>query len=757
MSGADLVVVPMEVKNVMRAQRHGRPSLAMFGDTGQHTAKVLPVPQAPLSGASAKPVKEREGESRLSMSFQVVETKDHMEEGVVIRGPVAHEMVVLFIMMIPILTIGNEWGVTGVHAVRHAIFLPYLLVSWLVYQVSRLIYYRNPLSLWPFYLSIIPAVLMTMLSREMHMLIAILWYSCMMTIQMQSGVQSRQQVALSTCVYIVCYLLTILFMTKFYVDEDGKASFAGIILDPAIEWKQEVLIIFCIILVGCAFYMLLVYIKRYAEAVGEKARQVEEVKKHNEDLKEQIEMLIMEQDEDVRVVDTDSPLARVVDTLRDMQDSGALPADMSHRLGVVIKVLVSNQSATDFVLADNNDSMDDQTNVWLRDMLQVKPQIHDDASVHSESTLDVGGKARKKGASMKKHSMHNVEEEGVVSRLMSKPGVEAAISKVSSLTFNVFDLGKLTDNCPLLVTGFHLFEQHNLLEIFEIPEEKLVKFLRTVEDGYWKTNPYHNSAHAADVAQFINYMMQLPLIRDSMGALDNMAMLVACIVHDYDHPGKNNAFLVNVRDKLAINYNDRSVLENHHASATFRILQDEENNIFCNLTPNQYTQVRAAIVTNVLATDAAMHFDNLGKFKAKTTAGDFDFDKDADRQMVMAMCTKCSDMNNPSRPEALSSEWTRLIMEEFFIQGDTEKELDLPVSMFMDRYSTDIPKCQLGFIDFIVRPMFDAMNAFIPIPEIMHNIELNRRKWASKVEGNGKGGTPLVTRKRSIVRPVSKS
>lgn len=42
------------------------------------------------------------------------------------------------------------------------------------------------------------------------------------------------------------------------------------------------------------------------------------------------------------------------------------------------------------------------------------------------------------------------------------------------------------------------------------------------------------------------------------------------------------------RSDTAILYNDRSVLENHHISAVFRLMQDEELNIFVNLTKDEF-------------------------------------------------------------------------------------------------------------------------------------------------------------------------
>lgn len=60
-------------------------------------------------------------------------------------------------------------------------------------------------------------------------------------------------------------------------------------------------------------------------------------------------------------------------------------------------------------------------------------------------------------------------------------------------------------------------------------------------------------------------------------------MYVAAASHDYDHTGTNNLFHVNSRSELAITYNDKSPLENHHVSSLFVIFKDEQLNPFINL------------------------------------------------------------------------------------------------------------------------------------------------------------------------------
>ena len=56
-------------------------------------------------------------------------------------------------------------------------------------------------------------------------------------------------------------------------------------------------------------------------------------------------------------------------------------------------------------------------------------------------------------------------------------------------------------------------------------------------------------------------------------------MYVGAAAHDYDHPGVNNPFLINTRSELAITYNDKSPLENHHVSSAFFILKEDQYNI----------------------------------------------------------------------------------------------------------------------------------------------------------------------------------
>lgn len=65
-----------------------------------------------------------------------------------------------------------------------------------------------------------------------------------------------------------------------------------------------------------------------------------------------------------------------------------------------------------------------------------------------------------------------------------------------------------------------------------------------------------------------------------MRSTHGLALLMAAIMHDYRHPGVNNGYLVRDLDPLALTYNDASVLENFHAAEGFKMMLDQNFDIF---------------------------------------------------------------------------------------------------------------------------------------------------------------------------------
>jgi hypothetical protein len=161
-----------------------------------------------------------------------------------------------------------------------------------------------------------------------------------------------------------------------------------------------------------------------------------------------------------------------------------------------------------------------------------------------------------------------------------------------------------------------MFNDFGLLERFNVPKDKYTNLLNDVRNNYMRKNPYHNFRHAFDVTQTVYLLLTNAGAAPMLLHLEIFAILVAALVHDVGHPGLNNNFQIATGSALALRYNDRSVLENHHCSLGFTLLTKPENNIFCNMSDEQRREIRNLIIVCILATDLAHHMDIMAQFNS---------------------------------------------------------------------------------------------------------------------------------------------
>jgi hypothetical protein len=261
--------------------------------------------------------------------------------------------------------------------------------------------------------------------------------------------------------------------------------------------------------------------------------------------------------------------------------------------------------------------------------------------------------------------------------------------------FDVISLEVISGGHSLFYLTLTIFQEQNFQSVLGINEKMFKHWLLKMENGYERKNPYHNSTHAADVVHSLYYFITRDKLKCLLEPEEVFACVVAAIGHDYMHPGFTNAFLVATKNPLALRYNDQCVLENFHAASVKETFLQSEFNLLECLTPPQQETVRGLITSMILATDIGSHFELLGKFKTKLSSNSFNYENINDKRLILNMAIKCADVNNLTKPLSVSRMWTQLIMDEFFIQGDHERERGLPISIFMDRKSADIPKCQL--------------------------------------------------------------
>uniref|UniRef100_A0A665W6M1 Phosphodiesterase n=1 Tax=Echeneis naucrates TaxID=173247 RepID=A0A665W6M1_ECHNA len=321
---------------------------------------------------------------------------------------------------------------------------------------------------------------------------------------------------------------------------------------------------------------------------------------------------------------------------------------------------------------------------------------------------------------------------------------EALMEKMNTWNFQIFDLVDKTGGESgriLSYVTYTLFQDTCLFEIFKIPVREFMTYFCALENGY-RDIPYHNRVHATDVLHAVWYLTTRPIpgfqqihseisyasskssliSDDSYGclawnipALELMALYVAAAMHDYDHPGRTNAFLVATNAPQAVLYNDRSVLENHHAASAWSLyLSRPEFNFLVNLDHVEFKRFRFLVIEAILATDLKKHFDFLAEFNAKVNdvnSPGIDWTNENDRLLVCQVCIKLADINGPAKVHDLHLKWTEGIVNEFYEQGDEEARLGLPISPFMDRGSPQLAKLQESFITHIVGPLCNSYDA----------------------------------------------
>ena len=325
--------------------------------------------------------------------------------------------------------------------------------------------------------------------------------------------------------------------------------------------------------------------------------------------------------------------------------------------------------------------------------------------------------------------------------------------------FNIFELKKLIGHENVLpLMGKTILDAFGLINDKIISTKKLNAFLISVSNQYFISTLYHNSMHGADITQTISLFFlnsNAEQVCDT-NVLDLLSIIIAALGHDIGHPGLTNGFQINASSDMALTYNDISCLENFHASKLFRTIKKDETNIFENLNCNEYKTIRKRMISEILATDMANHGKVMSVIKARIPK-DFDnvnqnFEllsgneksKSEEQQALLDFFIHAADLAHNTKLFKISIQWVELLSNEFWNQGDKEKNMKLPVSFLCDRNDTNVPKSQVGFISGFILPTFEVLVTMFPtLNYTTENAKINISEWQKRVEENRlKGWTP---------------
>lgn len=323
---------------------------------------------------------------------------------------------------------------------------------------------------------------------------------------------------------------------------------------------------------------------------------------------------------------------------------------------------------------------------------------------------------------------------------------------LSDTSFDCYNPANMDPTRILRAMHYGFTKPHNFILRYEINLSALGHWTEDISKKYME-NPYHNWNHAFDVYQFCHMSVSSGLI-DFMNYQDVFAILIAAIAHDVGHPGKTNPFLIATKADLAIQYNDRSPLENMHASTCFETMTAQaRNNFLSTLDDATRANVRTKIITAILATDNKHHFEMVDKFKTRVSKEDSPFTQGSnedrekqitskeDRRLLLQAFMHMCDISNCCRPFSVFRRVSGFLEAEFFKQGDAERSLGIPISMLMDRTKDSLAASQGFWINHMVGPLFKPWSNFAHQDyrqTLKDNMDGNAQGWAELIEKHGK-------------------
>eukprot|EP00758_Cryptobia_borreli_P001823 Tbor_TRINITY_DN2565_c0_g1::TRINITY_DN2565_c0_g1_i1::g.548::m.548/K13755/PDE1; calcium/calmodulin-dependent 3',5'-cyclic nucleotide phosphodiesterase len=284
----------------------------------------------------------------------------------------------------------------------------------------------------------------------------------------------------------------------------------------------------------------------------------------------------------------------------------------------------------------------------------------------------------------------------------------------------------------------------DLMTKFNISEKAMLQWLSMVEEGYNNYLPFHNALHAADVLQGVYYML-VPaegITRLGITNIDQLAIVLASLIHDFGHPGTTNQHLVDSHSSIALCYGGESPLEQMHFASVMELMKLQRYNLFKMIECDVRKEIEDRMGYLVLSTDLYRHDTIVGALRLRmqewglTTHWEDDpiCHNNNDALLILSCFLKAADISNYTRNEDLYKNWATRLEKELQTSEKGQGEL-LPVSYFIGGNITlyaSMAKLQIVFISSVVVPLFSEIVELLPKLRFTgNNVAKNRNRWAN--------------------------
>ena len=231
-------------------------------------------------------------------------------------------------------------------------------------------------------------------------------------------------------------------------------------------------------------------------------------------------------------------------------------------------------------------------------------------------------------------------------------------------------------------------------------------------------------------------MMTTGIMASWFTDLELFVLIVACLCHDLDHRGTNNTFQTKTESPIALLYST-STMEFHHFEQSVMILNCPGCEIFGSLKDENYKLAIKMLKEAILSTDLALYFKKRSDFQSLVENHQADWTQFENRGILRAMMMTACDVAAITKPWPVQQRVAELVASEFFEQGDLERnQLSAEPIPMMDRQKHhELPKMQVGFIDFVCLPLYKLFYQINPhLKPFYDGVMQNKKNWQNEAD-----------------------
>ncbi|GLE05230.1 hypothetical protein PINS_up014230 [Pythium insidiosum] len=277
----------------------------------------------------------------------------------------------------------------------------------------------------------------------------------------------------------------------------------------------------------------------------------------------------------------------------------------------------------------------------------------------------------------------------------------------------------------------------------------VLRLLEQIQARYDETNPFHNACHGADVMHTLFVLLWTTGLGQRISLTNQVAALLAAVMHDIGHVGLTNEFLLRTQHAIAVQYEAPAPMEEMHIDVATRVLQDESVHALQRLPTEGQQDILEMVRDTIRSTALCYQKELLNEVNAVPadawqTDGQHPVLPAALQTVALRIAMHVSDISQTMKPFAIHVKWVERLNEELFRQGDLDRRCGFgvsPPSAFREQWDcAAFVSSQIGFLEHVVRPAAMALNS-IPwlrvdnlVQELQNNIDEWRRQQALAVQ-----------------------